>query len=405
MSARGISWRTPAIIMGAGALIALISLGVRSSFGLFLAPMSADLGWGREVFGLALAVQNLVWGLAQPIAGGLADRYGPVRVLTVGGVLYAVGVWLMSVTTDPVLLNISAGLLVGMGIAFSSFTIVIAALAKMVAPEKRSLVMGLGTAAGSMGQVVVVPLGAALLTNFGWVEALFWLSLVAALIIPLASVFAGGSAGRILPPEQSFREALTEAFAHRGYVLLTIGFFVCGFQVAFITVHLPAYLGDNGLGPTVGATALMLVGLCNIAGSFASGWAGGRYSKKYGLVFIYVARSIVTAAYLLMPLTEMSTYAFAIAMGFLWLSTVPLTYGIVGQVFGPGYMAMLSGITFVSHQVGSFIGVWAGGALYDAFGTYDPVWWGGVILGVLAALVHWPIDDRSIERQKAGAAA
>ncbi len=403
------------VIIISGCAIAVISFGVRASMGLFLAPMSDSNGWGREVFGMAMAIQNLVWGATQPFAGALADKYGPARVLFVGATVYTIGLSLMASVTEPGTLHLSGGLLIGMGIAGSSFTVVMAAFAKLVSPGRRSLVMSIGTAAGSMGQVLVVPFAGWLIGGFGWVQALFWLSLLAAMMIPLAGVYAGrdafdGETG----PRQSISEALSEAFGHRGYVLLTTGFFVCGFQVAFITVHLPAYLSDNGLGnsslfawfgfkTSVAAAAIMFLGLFNIIGVLTAGWIGGRYSKRITLAYIYLGRSIVTTAYLLTPITEANSMMFAMAMGLLWLATVPLTYSIVGQVFGIRFMTMLTGFTFLSHQLGSFLGVWGGGYLYEMFGTYDPVWWGGVALGILAAIIHWPIDERPIQRLQTAA--
>ncbi|KAA3628352.1 MAG: MFS transporter [Proteobacteria bacterium] len=394
-----IGWRTPALVIVAGCLIAMIGFGVRSVFGLFLEPMTEARGWGRETFALAMAIQNLLWGIGVPVASAIADRFGPTRVLAVGAVLYGAGVWGMATTTSSMGLHLFGGLLTGLGIAFTAFSIVLAALAKVVGPERRSLVLGLGTAAGSFGQVVFSPLGQLFITQFGWHSALLILAVTALIIIPLALVLPGntdhpGEAAN----QQSIGGAVVEAVGHRGFVLLTVGFFVCGFHVAFITVHFPAYVRDLGLPAEVGAYSIAIIGLFNIIGSFLSGAAGQRWSKKGGLAFIYFTRAIVITALLVSPKTELTIYLFAGAMGILWLSTVPLTSGIVAQVFGVRYMATLFGIVFFSHQVGSFLGVWLGGRLYDTTGTYDTVWWAGVALGIAAAVIHLPINERPLPR-------
>lgn len=391
-------WRTPTLIVVVGCVIALLTFGVRSGFGLFLGPMSAQLGWGREVFALAIAVQNLLWGLGQPFAGALADRYGAGRVLATGGLLYALGVYLMAVTTTPSMLMLSAGLLVGLGLAGASFSIVLAAFSRMVSAEKRSWALGIGTAAGSLGQFLMVPLGQAFLSAYGWVTALMLLSACVALVVPLSSVLAGKPQHSDSAHEQSIGEALREAGGHRGYWLLISGFFVCGFHVAFIQTHLPAYLADAGLGAQVGAWALALVGLFNIIGAYTSGILGGRYSKKYLLSVLYLGRAIAIAVFVLVPVSLASVLIFSAVMGLLWLSTVPLTSGLVAQIFGTRYMATLFGIVFFSHQVGAFLGVWLGGYFYDATGSYALVWWLGVALGVLASILHWPIDERQVPR-------
>lgn len=392
-------WRTPFVVILAGCLIAMIGFGVRSSFGLFLEPMTLTKGWSRETFGLAMAIQNLLWGIGVPIAGMIADKFGPARVLAVGAVVYTLGVWGMATADSAMSLHIFGGVLTGIGVAFTAFSLAMAAMAKVVGPERRSLALGLGTAAGSFGQVVFSPMGQGFIGAYGWETALLILAASALLIIPLAFVLPATATGKgEVPSEQTFRQALAEAGAHRGYILLTIGFFVCGFHVAFITVHFPSYVGDLGLDPTVGAYALALVGLFNIIGSFASGMAGQRWSKKVGLSTIYFARALVITALLVAPKTELTIYLFAGAMGLLWLSTVPLTTGIVAQVFGVRYMATLFGFVFLSHQLGSFAGIWLGGYLYDSVGSYDGVWWAGVALGVLAAVIHLPINEKPLAR-------
>lgn len=392
-------WRTPLIVILAGCLIAMIGFGIRSIFGLFLEPMTVAHGWDRSTFGLAMAIQNLLWGIGVPVAGIIADRYGPSRVLAFGALVYAAGVWGMANTASVLGLHLFGGVLTGLGVAFTAFSLAMAAMAKVVGPERRSLVLGLGTAAGSFGQVVFSPIGQAMIREFGWQPALGWVALSALLVIPLAFVIPNiqGGKGEAVH-DQSILQALREAGGHRGYVLLTTGFFVCGFQVAFITVHFPAYVSDLGLDPAIGATALALVGFFNIIGSFAAGMFGQRWSKKTGLSWIYLLRSVATVGLLLAPKTDLTIYLFAGSIGLLWLSTVPLTTGIVAQVFGVRYMATLFGLVFLSHQLGSFLGVWLGGYLYDRFGSYDGVWWASVALGVVAALIHLAIDEKPLAR-------
>ena len=393
------SWRTPLIVILAGCLIAMTGFGIRSIFGLFLEPMTIARGWDRETFALAMAIQNLLWGLALPLAGAMADRLGPQRVLAFGAVVYALGIWGMAESESAGALHLFAGLLTGIGIAFTSFSIAMAAMARVVGQSRRSLAFGLGTAAGSFGQVVFSPLGLAYIEAFGWNSALLIMAATSLMILPLAFLLPNDTRAKgEAPSDQTISEALREASGHSGYLLLTIGFFVCGFHVAFITVHFPAYVQDLGLAPHVGAASLALIGLFNIVGSFLSGAAGQRWSKKAGLSAIYFLRALAIAALLLAPKTDLTIYLFAGAMGLLWLSTIPLTTGIVAQVFGVRYMAMLFGIVFFSHQIGSFLGVWLGGLLYDLTGSYDGVWWAGVALGLAAALVHLPINERPLAR-------
>ena len=392
-------WQTPLVVIAAGCLIALLGFGARSAFGLLLEPMTGARGWGRETFALALAIQNLVWGFGVPLASMLADRYGPSRVLAVGAVVYGIGTAGMATATTSTSLTLFGGVLTGLGIALTSFSIALAAMAKVVEPGRQSFVLGIGTSAGSLGQVLFSPLSQLVIAKYGWDSALFFLAASVLLILPLAFVLPGnadtGGDGTI---EQGLGEAIVEAIRHRGYVLLTLGFFVCGFHVAFITVHFPAYVRDLGLAPQVGAWAIAIIGLFNIVGSFLSGLAGQRWPKKNGLVVIYSLRAVAIATLLLADKSATTIYAFSAVMGILWLSTVPLTSGIVAQVFGLRFMATLFGIVFLSHQLGSFLGVWLGGFLYDRTGSYDLVWWTGVGLSVAAALIHVPINERPLRR-------
>ena len=387
-----------AVILAA-CLIALIGFGIRSSFGLYLDPMTVAKGWSRETFALAMAIQNLLWGIGVPIAGAITDRYGPGLVIALGAVIYGIGVAGMAGSDSGLALHLSGGLLVGLGVAFTSFSLSLAAIARVVSPERRSLALGFGTAAGSLGQVLFSPVSQALISSYGWYDSLVLVSFITLLMIPLAFTLPGtGKAPGEPHSDQTIGEALGEAMSHRGYVLLTIGFFVCGFHVAFITVHFPAYVTDLGLSPQVGAYALAIVGLLNIAGSFLSGAVGQRFSKKMSLSFIYFARAVVIGALLTAPASEITIYLFATAMGLLWLSTVPLTTGIVAQIFGLKFMATLFGVVFLSHQIGSFLGVWLGGVLYDRTGSYDLMWWAGIFFGVFAGLVHLPIDEKPLPR-------
>lgn len=390
--------RSVRIVVAAGCLIALLVFGVRAGFGLFLEPISAQNGWGREVFAFAIALQNLLWGLGQPFAGMVADRYGAARVLVVGGVVYALGVALMAVSTTPAAIVMTAGVLVGLGLSAASFSIVLAAMGRMVGEERRSWALGVGTAAGSLGQFLLVPLGQGFISAYGWQTALYLLGLMTLLIVPLALPFRGRPPEAPAGPAQSMGEALREAFAHRSYLLLFSGFFVCGFHVAFIQTHLPPYLADVGLGGGLAAWAIALVGLFNVIGSYSAGVLGHRSSKRYLLSVIYLLRSIVIALFILIPPSTVSVLLFSAAIGILWLSTVPLTSGLVAQMFGTRYMATLFGFIFFGHQIGAFLGVWLGGALYDATGSYNVVWWLSVALGVFAAIIHWPIDERPVAR-------
>ncbi len=395
-------WRSVPVIIVAGCLIAMLSFGPRASLGLFLAPMTEARGWSREAFALALAIQNLMWGAGQPIFGAIADRWGTARVLTFGAVIYALGLYGMAYAENPLWLHVWAGVAVGLGMAAASFSLVLAAFGRSVSPAKRTVAFGIGTAAGSFGQFLFAPLGQAFIENFGWLQALVIMAVLVLSIIPLSVALIGkpepsGATG----PEQSILDALGEAFAHRSYVLLVFGFFVCGFHVAFIAVHLPPFITDVGIDARWGAWAIAIIGLFNIIGSFASGIISGRYSKPYVLSLIYFLRAIVFALFVLLPPTPLTILVFSATLGLLWLSTVPPTSALVAIMFGPRYMATLFGFVFFSHQIGAFLGVWLGGRLYDTTGSYDVVWWLSVALGVFAAIVHWPIQERPVPRLEA----
>ena len=393
------SWRTPSTVLICGGLILTLAMGIRHGFGLFLQPMSADLHWGRETFALALAVQNLVWGATQPFAGMIADKYGAGRVLIGGTILYGLGLVTMAHAATPLMMVLTAGVLIGTGLSGVTFSVVSGVLGRAFPPEKRSMALGISAAAGSFGQFAVLPLTQYLLTHIGWYGALLTLAGVSLLMVPLAAAMVERNLGAHAHLfKQSAGEAMREAIGHRGYVLLTLGFFVCGFQVVFIGVHLPSYLLDKGLPANVGVTALALIGLFNIVGTYTAGWLGGRISKKYILSAIYFGRTIVIALFLLLPLSALTVYAFAVGLGLLWLSTVPPTNGIVAQIFGVRYLAMLSGFTFLSHQIGSFLGAWLGGLMFDRTGSYNVVWYLAIALGVVAGLLNLPIDERELKR-------
>jgi predicted MFS family arabinose efflux permease len=397
-------WRTPTAVLVCGGLILTLGMGIRHGFGLFLQPMTSDLHWGRETFALALAVQNLVWGATQPFAGVLADKYGSGRVVLGGTLLYVLGLALMAHPGVPWQFVLSAGVLIGTGLSGVTFSVIMSVVGRAYPPEKRSMALGIAAAAGSFGQFAMLPVTQTLLSHVGWYGALIALSAIGLIMAPLAVGMVERQATHAHAFQQSAGQAMREALGHRGYVLLTIGFFVCGFQVVFVGVHLPAYLADHGLAPHVAVTALALIGLFNVFGTYTTGWLGMRMPKRYILSAIYFARAVVIAVFLWLPLTPLSVYAFAVALGVLWLSTVPPTNGIVAQVFGVRYLAMLSGFTFFSHQIGSFLGAWLGGKLYDTTGSYDIVWYLSIALGIVAGLLNLPIDEREIRRTPALAA-
>lgn len=390
-------WRTSVWIMLGASLILALSLGTRHGFGLFLPPMSAEFGWGRGVFAFAIALQNLIWGIAQPFTGALADRFGAQRAIIVGGLLYAVGLVLMGLADSPLSLSLSAGLLIGIGLSGTSFSVILGVVGRAVPVEKRSMAMGIAAAAGSFGQFAMLPGTLGLIGWLGWSAALIALGIMVALIVPLAAMVKDRpqvSQG----PQQTLGEALREACSHSGFWLLALGFFVCGFQVVFIGVHLPAYLVDQHLPAIVGTTVLALVGLFNVFGTYIAGWLGGRRSKPRLLSALYMARGVVITLFISVPLSVWTAYAFGIAMGLLWLSTVPLTNGTVATLFGVRNLSMLGGIVFLFHQLGSFMGGWLGGYLYDHTGSYDLVWQISILLSVLAAALNWPVREQPVAR-------
>jgi MFS family permease len=375
----------------------MFALGIRQSFGLFLRPMSMDLGWGREVFSFAIALQNLAWGLAMPFAGAIADRYGAGRVLVAGGVAYGLGLAGMAYAASPLALNLAAGLLIGLGLSCTGFGVVLAVVARACPPEKRSVAVGIAGAAGSFGQFAMLPGAQALISGFGWLNALLVLALAAFLMIPLGAALAGRNAAA-QESEQSIGAALAEAAGHRGFWLLTASFFVCGFQTMFLMTHLPAYLVDQGLAPAQGMTALAVIGLANIFGSYGAGALGARYSKRLILAGFYAMRAVAIAIFLAAPLSAAGAYLFGAVFGLTFLGTVPLTNSLVGQIFGLKYLSTLFSICFFGHQLGAFGGAWAGGAVFDLTGSYQPVWLSAIALSVVAAALCVPIDERALVR-------
>lgn len=382
---------TAAIV--AGCIVAFLSFGFSATFGVFMRPMSADLGWGREVFSLSIAVQMLCWGFTQPFAGIVADRFGSARVLAAGAIFAAVGFYLRGVVADPTLF-IATGIVVGIGTGACAFPVVIVALGKIVSAKQRSFVMGLGTAAASLGMFLAAPASLALIEQFGWEAGINVIAISFLLIVPVTWFVArAGAPTAGAQPASAFGYAIKTAFADRSYLCLFFGFFVCGFHVAFIGTHLPAYVADQGLAVIIGGWSLGLIGLFNIAGSFGAGWAGQNASKKWTLTSIYAGRAIVITAFILIPIAPSTVYVFSALMGILWLSTVPLTTGLVAQTQGLTFLSTLVGLVFLSHQTGSFIGAWLGGRIYDITGGYTAMWWTAVVLGLLAALIHMPIKE------------
>jgi MFS family permease len=396
------TWRTPLVIIICGCIIALLSFGPRSSLGFFVQPMGRDLAWGRDVFGLALALQNLLWGLGQPIAGAIADRFGIVRVMVVGALLYAGGLLLMRYSTTPLALDMGAGVLIGFGLSGCSFNLVLSAFSKLLPPEKRGIALGAGTAAGSFGQFLFAPFGVAMIDNFGWQAALTVFGLLMLLIVPLSLALAtppqAASDSASPADQQSFKTALAEAFGHRSYVLLVLGFFTCGFQLAFITVHLPPYLADRGLPASTGGWVIAAIGLFNIIGSLSVGYVQNIFPKRYILSLIYLTRALSILAFISFPITPFTAIAFGAVSGLTWLSTVPPTSALVALMFGTRWFATLYGFAFVSHQVGGFLGVWLGGLVFEQFGSYTPLWWLSILFGVLSALINLPIVEKPVAR-------
>jgi MFS family permease len=400
ISAAG-GWRTPLVIVVCGCLIGMLTFGPRSTFGFFMQPMSREFAWGRDVFGLALAIQNLLWGIGQPIAGAIADRFGSLRVISVGALMYAAGLITMRYAATPLSLDISAGVLIGFGLSGCSFNLVLSAFGKLLPPEWRGVALGAGTAAGSLGQFVFAPFGVAMLDNFGWQPALTVFSCLMLLVVPLSLALATPSPAAdtvAVVEQQTFKDALAEAFGHRSYVLLVLGFFTCGFQLAFITVHLPAYLVDRGVPVQVGGWVIATIGLFNIVGSLSVGWLQSRMPKRYILSVIYFVRAMSIVAFISFPITAFSAVVFGVVTGLTWLSTVPPTSSLVAVMFGTRWLATLYGFAFFSHQVGGFLGVWLGGVVFERFNSYTSIWWLSVLFGVLSALINLPIVEAPVSR-------
>lgn len=403
---RRAAWQSMPLVIVCGCLIAMLGFGPRSTLGLFLTPLSSANGWGRDVFALALAIQMLVWGAAQPMVGAVADRFGPVLVLSVGALLYALGFAWMTYASTPGTMYLSAGALIGFGLAGSSFTVVIGAFGKLLPPEWRNFSFGLGTAASSFGQFLFSPVAIALNSVVDWHTTLLLFAGVILFILPLSIALAApkDTATTQKAAQQSVSEALREALGHGSYVYLVLGFFTCGFQVFFITVHLPSYLIDRGLSADVGALTIAMIGLFNIFGSIGAGYLSNKMPKRYILAGIYFLRSVATVIFLLVPATPWTSAIFGAAMGLLWLSTVPPTNALVAIMFGTRWLTMLAGFAFFSHQVGGFLGVWLGGVVFERTGSYDLIWWISILLGVLSALINLPIKEKPVVRRAAAAA-
>jgi len=394
------NWRTPLVVLICGGIILTLSLGTRHSFGLYLQPMTLDLGWSRQTFAIALAIQNLVYGLATPFAGMVADRFGAAKALVGGTLLYALGMGCMANSTSGLEFSLSAGLLVGTGLSCSGFATVFGVIGRAFPPERRTVVLGIAGAAGSFGQFLILPYGQTLITHLGWHNALLICAATLFLILPLSSALTESSRA-VETSKQSIPQALREAFGHGGYMLLCSGYFVCGFQLMFISVHFPAYLIDQRMAPETGMLALALIGLFNIFGTYLWGWLGQHYTKKYVLSALYFTRALAFTIFISLPLSPFSVYLFSATIGFLWLGTVPVTSGLIAHIFGVKYLATLTGIAFLFHQVGSFLGVWIAAYLYDTSGSYRLMWLITIALGILAALVNMPINDRQIVRTSA----
>ena len=405
-------WRTPAVVLVCGCLISLIGFGPRSALGFFLTPMSSDNGWGREVFALSVAMQTLLYGAAQPFSGALADCFGTVRVVIVGALLYAAGIYMMTHAATPGELYLSSGVVIGFGLSGCSFNLIISSFGKLLPESWRSFSFGLGTASGSFGQFLFSPLGVYLIQAFGWRTTLEIFAGLLLLIIPLAIAVAtprqdepaqaGATQGT--GTSQNYKQALSEAFGHRSYILLVLGFFTCGFQLGFVTLHLPSYLVDRGLSAEIGGWTLGVIGLFNIVGAILSGWLGGRMPKRYILSFIYFARAGAVVFLIMLPPSPVVTLLYGAVTGLLWLSSVPPTSGLVALMFGTRWLAMLFGIAFFSHQVGGFLGVYLGGVLFERTGSYDIVWWLSVLFGVISAVINLPIVEKPVARSATAAA-
>ena len=393
------NWRTPIVVLLCSGMILTLALGTRHTFGLYLPPMTMDLGWSRETFAIAMALQNLVYGVATPFAGMIADKYGADRAMMGGNLLYVLGIVLMAYAQTGWDFSLSAGLIVGAGLSCSGWAIVFGVVARAYPAEKRTLALGITSAAGSFGQFIMLPYGQALINNIGWQNSLLVFAATLLLIQPLATALAEDKKAQAARfHRQSVSEALREALGHRGFILLCSGYFVCGFQIMFISIHFPAYLIDQKMSPETGMMALALIGLFNIFGTFSWGWLGNRFTKKYVLSVLYSSRALLIGIFLLAPMEPLTVYLFASTIGFLWLGTVPVTSGLIAHIFGPRYLSTLGGIAFLFHQVGSFIGIWAGGALFDTTGSYGLMWLLTIAMGIMAALIHLPINDKQLVR-------
>lgn len=388
----------PATVIACGGIILLLSFGIRSSFGIFLQPISIDLNWSREIFAFSIALQNLFWGVSQPFAGMIADKYGTGRVVVVGALIYAAGTLLMAFATTPLFAHITAGIFVGVGISGCGFSIVLAAVGRSVTAERRAVALGIASAAGSFGMFAMVPLGQAFVQEYGWSTSFLLLGSISLIMVPLAAALVGKPPMETGTETQSVGESLREAAGHSSFLFLNAGYFVCGFHVAFIATHLPSYVIDLGLTAELGAWALGLVGLMNVFGALLAGVLGDKFSKKYLLSSLYLGRAVVITVFVLTPPSVASVLIFSAAIGLLWLSTVPLTSALVMQMFGLKHASMLLGIVFLTHQLGSFVGAWLGGYLFDLTGSYDAVWWVSVALGIASSILHWPIDERPVGR-------
>ena len=392
-------FHTPLVVLVCGTTILLLSFGLRQNLGLYMWPMSSDLGWGREALSFAIALQSLIWGIATPLMGFLADRFGPAKVVASGGLLYSCGLYILSNASYPVDATIGIGVFTGFALSMTSFPIILSVIGRRYPPLKRSLILGIATAGGSSGQLFLVPLGHWLIDDVGWIQSLIFLAILSTLIVPLSvAMVCGNQRADDDYANQTFSDAMLEARTHSGYILLTSGYFVCGFQTMFISAHLPAYLTDLGQPSWTGATALTLIGGFNVIGCVLWGKWGDTKSKKNLLALLYCLRAIVMIGFILMPITPTSLIIFSSLLGMLWLGTVPLTTGVVVQIFGTQYMAILVGFTFVGHQIGSFLGIWLGGVAYDLTGNYDYIFWGGAVLGLIAAIIHVPLDDKPLPR-------
>jgi MFS family permease len=399
--ARSLTWRTPAVLVLCACCISVLSFGPRSSLGFFMTPLSSTHGWGRDVFALAIAIQNLLWGLGQPLAGAISDKFGAPRVLSAGVLMYALGLYLTAHAATPGLLYISAGVLVGFGLSGCAVPTVIGALGKLLPDSWRTLAFGAVTAAGSFGQFLFSPLAVNLMDHYGWQTTLVIFSCLMLLVVPISLTLMAPERPVLSttpPPTQSLKQALAEAFGHRSYVLLVLGFFTCGFQLAFVTVHLPSYLIDRGLSAQVGGWTLATIGLFNIVGSLGSGYLATFLPKRYILSFIYFARALSVLAFILLPASPVITLIYGAVTGLLWLSTVPPTSGLVALMFGTRWLTMLFGFAFFSHQVGGFLGVWLGGIAFERTGSYDVIWWLSILFGVLSAVINLPIVEKPVQR-------